>query len=252
MNKKEDMIMYQWMKKYLDPICPLFAILPLLSCFGLNMLIYSGTMVMCADWYHYDLTTSLDQAVPLVPGWMYIYFGCFLFWTVNYIMVARINRNDPDMFYRFVAADMISRLVCGIIFMVFPTTNVRPEVTGTGFSVFLLQFLYGLDQPTNLFPSIHCLVSWFCYTGIRGRKEVPAWYRAFSCIFALLVVLSTQFTKQHYIADAIAGVLLAEVLSLLTRRVSWYRAPKLIFTWVNRRLLYVLIRTKGVAREQKN
>ena len=161
--------MYQWMKKYLDPICPLFAILPLLSCFGLNMLIYSGTMVMCADWYHYDLTTSLDQAIPLVPGWMYIYFGCFLFWTVNYIMVARINRNDPDTFYRFVAADMISRLVCGIIFMVFPTTNVRPEVTGTGFSVFLLQFLYGLDQPTNLFPSIHCLVSWFCYTGIRGR-----------------------------------------------------------------------------------
>ena len=71
--------MYQWMKKYLDPICPLFAILPLLSCFGLNMLIYSGTMVMCADWYHYDLTTSLDQAIPLVPGWMYIYFGCFLF-----------------------------------------------------------------------------------------------------------------------------------------------------------------------------
>ena len=117
------MIMYQWMKKYLDPICPLFAILPLLSCFGLNMLIYSGTMVMCADWYHYDLTTSLDQAIPLVPGWMYIYFGCFLFWTVNYIMVARINRNDPDTFYRFVAADMISRLVCGIIFMVFPTTN---------------------------------------------------------------------------------------------------------------------------------
>lgn len=145
--------MYQWMKKYLDPICPLFAILPLLSCFGLNMLIYSGTMVMCADWYHYDLTTSLDQAIPLVPGWMYIYFGCFLFWTVNYIMVARINRNDPDTFYRFVAADMISRLVCGVIFMVFPTTNVRPEVTGTGFSVFLLQFLYGLDQPTNLFPS---------------------------------------------------------------------------------------------------
>lgn len=94
MNKKEDMIMYQWMKKYLDPICPLFAILPLLSCFGLNMLIYSGTMVMCADWYHYDLTTSLDQAIPLVPGWMYIYFGCFLFWTVNYIMVARINRNE--------------------------------------------------------------------------------------------------------------------------------------------------------------
>ena len=223
MNKKEDMIMYQWMKKYLDPICPLFAILPLLSCFGLNMLIYSGTMVMCADWYHYDLTTSLDQAIPLVPGWMYIYFGCFLFWTVNYIMVARINRNDPDTFYRFVAADMISRLVCGIIFMVFPTTNVRPEVTGTGFSVFLLQFLYGLDQPTNLFPSIHCLVSWFCFLGIKDQKRIPAWYKGVSFVLAVLVFLSTLFTKQHVLVDVAGGVILAQICFMLGQKTEiWH------------------------------
>lgn len=223
MNKKEDMIMYQWMKKYLDPICPLFAILPLLSCFGLNMLIYSGTMVMCADWYHYDLTTSLDQAIPLVPGWMYIYFGCFLFWTVNYIMVARINRNDPDTFYRFVAADMISRLVCGVIFMVFPTTNVRPEVTGTGFSVFLLQFLYGLDQPTNLFPSIHCLVSWFCFLGIKDQKRIPAWYKGVSFVLAVLVFLSTLFTKQHVLVDVAGGVILAQICFMLGQKTEiWH------------------------------
>lgn len=215
--------MYQWMKKYLDPICPLFAILPLLSCFGLNMLIYSGTMVMCADWYHYDLTTSLDQAIPLVPGWMYIYFGCFLFWTVNYIMVARINRNDPDTFYRFVAADMISRLVCGIIFMVFPTTNVRPEVTGTGFSVFLLQFLYGLDQPTNLFPSIHCLVSWFCFLGIKDQKRIPAWYKGVSFVLAVLVFLSTLFTKQHVLVDVAGGVILAQICFMLGQKTEiWH------------------------------
>ena len=165
---------------------------PLLSCFGLNMLIYSGTMVMCADWYHYDLTTSLDQAIPLVPVWMYIYFGCFLFWTMNYIMVARINRNDPDTFYRFVAADIISRLVCGIIFMVFPTTNVRPEVTGTGFSVFLLQFLYGLDQPTNLFPSIHCLVKVGFVTPASGDAKR---YLPVPCIFPHLC--SAWLSFQH-------------------------------------------------------
>lgn len=189
--------MYQWMKKYLDPICPLFAILPLLSCFGLNMLIYSGTMVMCADWYHYDLTTSLDQAIPLVPGWMYIYFGCFLFWTVNYIMVARINRNDPDTFYRFVAADMISRLVCGIIFMVFPTTNVRPEVTGTGFSVFLLQFLYGgsADKPVSIHSLSGKLVLLHRHPGTqRGTCLVP-------CIFpaSLLCWLSFQHSSPNSI-----------------------------------------------------
>ncbi len=241
--------MYHWLKKYIDPICPLFAIIPLLSCFALNMLVYSGTMILCADWYHYDLTTALDRAVPLVPEWMYIYFGCYLFWVANYILVARINRNNKPDFYRFVITDMCSRLICAVFYIGFPTTNIRPDVTGEGFSVWLLRFLYNIDQPTNLFPSIHCLVSWLCYTGIRGKKEIPIWYRAFSCIFALLVVLSTQFTKQHYIADAIAGIILAEILFLLNKRISLYRVVQRFFTKVNEKL-YIWL--KGEPREQKS
>ena len=240
MNQKKDYVL-RWIPKY--------SIIPLITALVLNTLVYSGTMVLCKGLYHHDFTTAFDRMVPVIPEFTSIYLICYVFWVVNYIMTARISR---EHMYRFLTADYLSRIVCGIFFVFLPTTLVRPEITGTGFWDQALRFVYSIDQSANLFPSIHCLVSWFCYTGIRGRKEVPAWYRAFSCIFALLVVLSTQFTKQHYIADAIAGVLLAEVLSLLTRRVSWYRAPKLIFTWVNRRLLYVLIRTKGVAREQKN
>ena len=102
--------MYSWLKKYVDPIIPLFSIVPLLSCFALNMVVYSGTMILCDDWYHHDFTSSLDRAIPLMPSWIIIYFGCYLFWIVNYIMVARINRNNARAFYRFVATDMISRL----------------------------------------------------------------------------------------------------------------------------------------------
>lgn len=241
--------MYHWLKKHIDPICPLFAIIPLVACFALNMLVYSGTMVLCADWHHYDLTTSFDRAVPLVPEWMIIYFGCYLFWVVNYILVARINRDNKEVFYRFVITDMCSRLVCAVFFIGFPTTNIRPDVTGEGFNVWLLRFLYGIDQPTNLFPSIHCLVSWLCYTGIRGRKEIPVWYRIFSCIFALLVVLSTQFTKQHYIADAIAGIFLAEALFWVNKRISLYRLVQRFFTWVNEKVFILL---KGESGEQKS
>ena len=94
--------MYSWLKKYVDPIIPLFSIVPLLSCFALNMVVYSGTMILCDDWYHHDFTSSLDRAIPLMPSWIIIYFGCYLFWIVNYIMVARINRNNARAFYRFV------------------------------------------------------------------------------------------------------------------------------------------------------
>lgn len=241
--------MYDWLKKHIDPICPLFAIIPLISCFALNMLVYSGTMVLCADWYHHDLTTALDNAVPLVPEWMIIYFGCYLFWVINYILVARINRDSEEIFYRFVITDMCSRLVCAVFYIAFPTTNVRPEVSGTGFSVWLLRFLYSIDQPTNLFPSIHCLVSWLCYAGIRGREEVSVRYRVFSCVFALLVALSTQFTKQHYVADAIAGIFLAEALFLLNKRISLYRFVQRFFTWINKKIFGCL---KGEPCEQKS
>ena len=78
---------------------------------------------------------------------------------------------------------------------------------------------------------------------------MPAWYRAFSCIFALLVVLSTQFTKQHYIADAIAGIALAEILFQINKRTSWYRVVQRFFTWINGKLFIWL---KGGPREQES
>lgn len=104
------------MNKLIQKIIPLYGILPLLCAFGLNMIVYSGAMSICAGWKHYDLTTSLDRMVPLVPWWMYIYFGCYLFWVANYILVARIHKDDPSKFYRFVTTDMMSRLVCGLFF----------------------------------------------------------------------------------------------------------------------------------------
>lgn len=227
------------MQKRIGKLVPPYGILPLLSCFALNMLVYSGAMTLCADRKHYDLTTSLDRMVPLVPWWMYIYFGCYLFWIANYILVARIHKDSPANFYRFVTTDMMSRIVCGLFYFLMPTTNVRPEVVGTTFADALLRFLYSIDQPANLFPSIHCLVSWMCYIGIRGNERVPKWYRAFSCIFALLVVISTQTTKQHYIADAIAGILIAEVLFAMNKRLSIYRYVQHFFDKINRKLGFI-------------
>lgn len=232
--------MYHWLKKYIEPICPLFAIIPLLCCFALNMIVYSGTMVLCKDWYHYDFTTSLDNAIPLVPEWMYIYFGCYIFWIINYILVARIHHDNKPMFYRFIITDMTSRLVCAVFFILLPTTNVRPEVTTDGFSSWMLRFLYNIDQPANLFPSIHCLVSWLCFVGIRKSERVSVWYKAFSCVVALLVVLSTQFTKQHYWVDTISGIAIAEILFWIYQHNSAYRPIERFFTWLNEKLFILL------------
>ena len=188
-------------------IIPAYAVFPLLACVTVNFIVYSGTEFLTKNWKHYDLTLPIDKVVPVVPAFVAVYIGCYLFWIANYILIAR---QGEEHCVRFATADMLSRLISGVIFIILPTTNVRPVLSETGIWESALALIYKFDAPTRLFPSIHCLVSWFCYIGIRKRPNVPRQYRIFSCLFALLVCVSTQLTKQHYIVDAVGGILLAE------------------------------------------
>ncbi|MDD7266704.1 MAG: phosphatase PAP2 family protein [Lachnospiraceae bacterium] len=181
---------------------------PLLFGFFFNLIIYTGTSFILRDGHRWNIESSIDMAVPVLPIWSLIYLGCYLFWGVNYVLAARLEKS---WYFRFAAADILSRVFCFVIFVLYPTTNTRPPIVGAGIWDQVLAFIYRIDEPVNLFPSIHCLVSWFCYIGIRGRREIPKWYQIFSAVFAGLVFLSTQFTKQHVWIDIIGGVLLAEI-----------------------------------------
>lgn len=219
------------MKEKFQKLIPAYAIVPLLTCLAVNFLVYAGIAPMADSWKHYDLTTTFDRAVPVVPEFVIIYLGCYLFWGINYIMIASLGK---ERCYRFVTADIMSRLICCFFFLVLPTTNVRPVLAGDGVWENILQFVYNMDAPTRLFPSIHCLVSWFCYIGIRGQKRVPKWYRVFSCVFALLVCASTQFTKQHYIVDVFSGVIIAELTYYITFHTNCYRPLEHLFERIHK------------------
>ncbi|MCD7824683.1 MAG: phosphatase PAP2 family protein [Clostridiaceae bacterium] len=220
-------------EKSIGKIIPEYGFLSVLFCFVFNSLIYTGIQLLMGKARHFDLTTALDNAIPFLPGWSVVYLGCFLFWGINYILITRQKKED---WFRFATADYLSRIVCGIFFILLPTTNVRPEVVGEGIGQSLIRFVYSMDAPTNLFPSIHCLVSWMCFIGIRGKEYVPKWYRIFSCLFAAAVFASTLFTKQHYIIDVFAGVIIAEVCYYISNHGSYYQWVMKKFDRINTRV----------------
>lgn len=213
----------KWYRKWIGKWIPEYGILLLLVCCLFNNLIYWGAQQVMGDAYHYDFTTSLDRKVPFVKEWVLIYVASFVFWAFNYIL---ISREGKEKWYRFVTADLMSRLICGVFFFLLPTTNVRPEVLGNDFTAWVMRLVYDLDEPTNLFPSIHCLVSWFCYIGIAHSKKVPKWYQSFSFVFAVLICASTQFTKQHYLIDIAGGIFIAEICYLITSYTDIYRVTE--------------------------
>ena len=193
--------------KYVIGIVPAYGLFPLVFSFVFNCLVYSGSRAVAGSWYHHNIESNLDLRLPFLPQFLIIYFGCYIFWAANYILAARQDREEV---YRFFTADFISRCVCLVIFLAYPTTNTRPVIEGSGFWDLLAGWLYSIDAADNLFPSIHCLVSWFCFLAVKGQKKIPIWYKAVSFILAVLVFLSTLFTKQHVIVDVAGGIFLAQ------------------------------------------
>lgn len=230
-----------WYSCKFQKIIPQYAFLSLIFCFVFNQIVYTGCQIIMSKAKHYDLTSSFDRCVPFVSQWIYVYLICFVFWGVNYIL---ITKNGKEDWFKFATADYMSRIICGIFFVLLPTTNVRPDVSGNSLSEILVRFVYSIDAPSNLFPSIHCLVSWLCFVGIRGHKNVSIWYRLFSMVFALLVCASTQFTKQHYFIDIIGGIFIAELCYYIANHTGLYRYIMKLFDYINQSLFGQLYNTE--------
>ena len=102
---------------------------------------------------------------------------------------------------------MIACLAC---FLGYPVTIQRPEITESGIFNDWMRFLYRVDSPTNLCPSLHVVISYLCWRGTMGCRKIPKWYTWFNLAFLILVCFSILFVKQHYVLDIVAAVVVTE------------------------------------------
>ena len=172
-----------------------------------NQLVYWGGAALAETRHHYQFSTALDRAIPLIPWTVCIYFGCYAFWALHYCLCAAV----PTRARRFFTADFIAKGVCFVFFVGLPTTMARPAVQGLNVWESLVRALYILDAPVNLFPSIHCLNSWLCWASARDIPAFSRKYKAFALCAAVAVCVSTLTLRQHVLLDVAGGILLAEV-----------------------------------------
>ena len=198
---------------------PIYAILPLATTGLMNLFAYQLPkliQLLLHSACSYDLTSALDVQFPFRPGWIWVYIATFLFWVYQYTTVAR---ESPERACRLAAADFVAKLVCFLCFVITPTFNVRPEVTTGGATGFLMRFIYWIDTPTNLFPSIHCFVAWLGTRFLYDTKNLrrPVFTRIVCTVGSILVFLSTLYTRQHVLLDVVAGIAVAEYGYLIAK-----------------------------------
>ncbi len=211
---------------------PGYSVVPFLADFALNSLVYWGPMLAGRHRTHLDLSLKLDALIPVDGLWVFVYFGSFLFWTVCFVLTAREDRRTA---HRLLGGNMIAKLICFAVFMILPTTNTRPDVSGPGLGNFLLRLLYFIDDPVNLFPSMHCYMSWYGarWLGRRRNRTLPGVIAAY--VISFLIFYSTMATRQHYILDVISGVAVAEIALWLEPRLDparvYDRIDRAVMKW---------------------
>lgn len=221
------------MRKRLRQILPLYGVVPLLCCLCFNQVVYNGARLVMQDGMHFDFSiAAIDGRIPFCSWAIVFYVLAFVFWAVGYVVIARESR---EVCYEICASDLIAKMFCLLFFLLLPSTMADwPSgtfVLENGFDR-LTQLMYNLDQPDNLFPSIHCLESWMVFRGsLRCKKTGKGGYQGFCLLMALAIFASTLLVKQHVFVDVLGGVAVAELGLFLGRKLQAGR----IFTLLERK-----------------
>lgn len=165
------------------------------------------------------IATGFDHALPFVPAMV-------VFYVLYYPLLATplILAPDSISITRLTLAQTAMNTFSYVIFLLFPTPIDRPPaVPVEGWFHIALDTLFRADHPYNTFPSLHVaqaviLALFFLKYAARWR---PVGVLIFHGVAAILIAASAVLIKQHYLADATAGTLLAGAVAFV-----FFRKPR--------------------------
>lgn len=178
------------------------------------------------------IATTFDSALPFLP-WTVI------FYVMYYPLLGTplIFASDAISLTRLTLAQTAMNTLSYVVFLLFPTRIDRPPaVPVEGVFHFVLDTLFRADHPYNTFPSLHvaqaCILAlfyskysarwaWGCsvsrpdaHPAVR-KNQFAFCVLFFHAISAVLIAASAVLIKQHYLADAAAGALLAWAMAFI-------------------------------------
>lgn len=159
----------------------------------------------------HDVTIFLDSLIPFNEWFIIPYVFWYLYIFGILLVLAYCNEK---IYYKLLFSILIGMFVCFAIYYIYPTTVPRPEVVPDNLLKKAVLIIYGNDRPVNCFPSIHMLdtILLTMFTLKYGKGLLMRFSSVAMCI---LIYMSTWFTKQHSVLDAVASTVLGTILFLI-------------------------------------
>lgn len=162
-----------------------------------------------------SLNNYFDNMIPFIPYFVIFYITWF---PLLFLVPLLVLKYDKKVFDRYIVTIFIFAIFEGIMFILLPTTMEREVFDVTNISTFIINFIYMMDKPVNLFPSAHCGFAILFIMSVFDVKEIKSKYKMLIIVISILIILSTLFIKQHVIVDVLGSLIIIPIYYILRKK----------------------------------
>lgn len=162
--------------------------------------------------YHV-IHSAIDDKIPFIEYFIIPYLFWFVFIAAVFLY---FFFTDVEGFYRLAALSFAGMTIFLIVCTLYPNgLHLRPYFfTRDNWCIDLVRFVYKVDTPTNVLPSLHVyntLAACVAISRSKALKKHPV-VCALSYVMAALIIMATVFLKQHSVIDVMAAVVMVYAL----------------------------------------
>ena len=158
----------------------------------------------------------LDDYIPFVEYFIIPYLLWFPYIGITIVYFLFKSKDDFKRMCFFLFTGMTIFLIVSTVYpngaylrpIVFPRNNIFTK---------MVEFIYNIDTPTNLFPSLHVFNAIGVHLALHYSKAFRKNKKILvsSFILCILIILSTMLVKQHSIFDVITAIIMAFVVWII-------------------------------------
>ena len=153
----------------------------------------------------HSIHIPLDDRIPFHEGFAFFYVGWYALIVISLLYFLFYN---VENFRRLQTYFIIVQTLAMLVYIVYPSRqDLRPEVfPRENLLTAMMAFLYRIDTPTGVCPSLHVAMSLGIASTWLREKQAKRWGRGVIALFCLGVCASVAFVKQHSVADIFAAI----------------------------------------------
>jgi len=161
---------------------------------------FSDKAQMYFDW---------ELGIEIVPWMILIYISFYLILVLGFFAC-----RDREAIKSYCYSMILSSFIAAVVFLVFPGELGYSRAEDVGVFKPLYDWLYRIDKPVNMYPSLH-ITSSMIATYFISDSTKKAWVRVGVWTWFVAIGFSVILVHQHHLFDIVTGL----ALGLFVRRV---------------------------------